>query len=71
MKRLLLFVHYDRDGKLDDHVLYLLNALRPFCTHSVVIANSPLNDTDMERLSPVADRVIRRENLKLIVKIDS
>lgn len=62
MKRLLLFVHYDRDGKLDDHVLYLLNALRPFCTHSVVIANSPLNDTDMERLSPVADRVIRREN---------
>ena len=62
MKRLLLFVHYDRDGKLDDHVLYLLNALRPFCTHSVVIANSPLNDTDMERLSPVADRVIRRKN---------
>ena len=62
MKRLLLYVHYDRDGRLDDHILYLLNTLRPFVAQAVVIANSPLSDTDMDRLSPVADRVIRRQN---------
>lgn len=62
MNRLLLFVHYDRDGRLDDHILYLLDALRPFRSHAVVIANSPLSEADADRLSSVADRVIRRPN---------
>jgi len=62
MKRLLLFVHYDRDGRLDDHILYLLSALVPFRAECAVLANSPLSAADEARLAPVADRVIRREN---------
>ena len=62
MKRLLLFVHYDRDGRVDEHIIYLLNALRPFCTHTAVIANSPVSETDADRLLTVADRLIRRPN---------
>ena len=62
MKRLLLFVHYDRDGRLDDHILYLLSALVPFRAECAVLANSPLSETDEARLAPVADRVIRRAN---------
>lgn len=62
MKRLLLFVHYDRDGRLDDHILYLLSALKPFRAECAVLANSPLSADDEARLAPVADRVIRRAN---------
>jgi len=62
MKRLLLFVHYDRDGMVDDHILYLLSALVPFRQEAVVIANSPVTEADESRLLKVADRVVRREN---------
>ncbi len=61
-KRLLLFVHYDRDGRVDEHILYLLNALKPFRDKTVFLANSPLMQEDERCLAPVADRVIRREN---------
>lgn len=62
MKRLLLFAHYDRDGLVDKHVLYLLKALKPFCSETVFISNSPVSGSDRADLDLLVDRIICREN---------
>jgi len=62
MKRLLLFALYDRDGRVDDHILYLLEALKPFREKAVVIVNGTPAPGAEARLAPVADRVILRPN---------
>ena len=62
MRRLLLFVHYDRDGLVDEHIVYLLNGLKPFRTECAVLVNGALSDVGAAQISSVADRVICRPN---------
>lgn len=62
MKRLILYVHYDADGKLDPHILFQLSRLVEEKFFIVFISNSPLKTEDQELLSPLVERLVLRPN---------
>lgn len=56
-KRLLLYAHYDCDGKVDPHVLYQIRALHEFGMNIIFISNSPVSQEDEEKLSPFIEEL--------------
>lgn len=64
MKRLLLYVHFNKYDKLSDYVLYQLEKMRPLFSHVVFISNSQLHADDLARLESahLFDDFIQREN---------
>lgn len=64
MKRLLLYVHYNKFGQLSEHVVYQLTQLRPLFSKIVFISNSQLKVSDHERLvsEQLIDSLMQREN---------
>lgn len=63
MKRILLFVHFNKKNRLDDRVVYTLNNIRHLYSDVVVISNSSLSSNDMDTLNSVSDKVILRDNV--------
>lgn len=64
MKRLLLYVHYNKYDELSGHVLYQLEQLRPLFSKLIVISNSQLTKSATSTLKETGvDEVIQRENL--------
>ena len=64
MKRLLLYVHYNKYDELSGHVLYQLEQLRPLFSKLIVISNSQLTESAILTLKEFGiDEVIQRENL--------
>lgn len=64
MKRLLLYVHYNKYDELSGHVLYQLEQLRPLFSKLIVISNSQLTKSATSILKENGvDEVIQRENL--------
>ena len=64
MKRLLLYVHYNKYDELSGHVLYQLGQLRPLFSKLIVISNSQLTKSATSTLKELGiDEVIQRENL--------
>ena len=64
MKRLLLYVHYNKYDELSGHVLYQLEQLRPLFSELIVISNSQLTESATLTLKEIGiDEVIQRENL--------
>lgn len=62
MNRILYFVHYHKYGGLSDHVIYLLKNVRVLYARIVVILNSPLSETQRDKLSEFCDEILLREN---------
>ena len=62
MNRILYFVHYNKYNSLSDHVIYLLENIRTLYTRIVVISNSPLSETQRNKLSLFCDEIRLREN---------
>ncbi|EKF52587.1 rhamnan synthesis F family protein [Lactococcus garvieae] len=62
MKRLLLYVHYNRYDKISGHVLYQLKQMRPLFEKVVLISNSQLSEEGQAKLSGLMDDFIQREN---------
>lgn len=62
LKRLGLFLFFDRDGIVDDYVLFLLRELRTVLTKLIVIVNGSVNEAGYQALSAIADSVVIREN---------
>lgn len=65
MKRLLLYVHFNKFNELSSHVRYQLTSIRPLFSKVVFISNSTLNPSDEESLltSNLVDDIIQRENI--------
>lgn len=64
MKRLLLYVHYNKYDELSGHVLYQLEQLRPLFSKLIVISNSQLTESATLTLKELGiAEVIQRENL--------
>lgn len=57
-----IFLYYDKEGVVDDYVIFLLDSLRPFLKHLLVVCNGPVNEEANVRLKKVADEVLIREN---------
>ncbi|MFH0402625.1 rhamnan synthesis F family protein [Streptococcus sp. A23] len=65
MKRLLLYVHFNKFDNLSSHVEYQLEHLRPLFSNVVFISNSHLNDDTVHRLiqNKLIDTYHQRENI--------
>ncbi|MEA1653166.1 rhamnan synthesis F family protein [Nitrospirillum sp. BR 11164] len=56
-RRVALFAHFDRDGQIDDHVLYYLRSLREVAERILFISDGALMDGQAERLAGLAELV--------------
>ncbi|HFU4025462.1 TPA: rhamnan synthesis F family protein [Streptococcus suis] len=65
MKRLLLYVHFNKFGELSSHVEYQLAQLRPLFSKIIFISNSSLSEQDEVKLrqAVLVDQILRRENI--------
>jgi len=63
MKRVVFYLFFDPEGKVDDYVLYKLRNLREHAEHIFVVSNGPIGDEGLARLETVADTVWQRENV--------
>lgn len=62
MKRLLLYVHYNKYNQISDHVLYQLRQMKPLFDKVVFISNSYLSVEGQAKLTGLTDDFIQREN---------
>lgn len=62
MKRLGIYVIYDREGIIDDYIPYYLNALSPHLAHLVIVCNGKLSDAGRQRLLPFTKDIFVRSN---------
>ena len=61
-RRIAIILCYDKDGMIDDYVLYLLKDLKENLTDLVVTVNGKLSPSGRERLQTVTDKIYIREN---------
>lgn len=62
MKRLGVFVFFDRDSIVDDYVLYMLDDMCKNLEDLVIISNSPLPKKEKAKFLVYTDKIIEREN---------
>lgn len=61
-KRICLFCFYDRDGIVDDYVLFYLRALKELNMEIVIICNGAITQLGKFKLEEIANKVIIRDN---------
>ncbi|MFP3041965.1 rhamnan synthesis F family protein [Treponema primitia] len=62
MKRILLFVHYNKYNNPADYVIYLLEHIKHIYSRIVFISNSPISEAYEENLRIICNTIIVREN---------
>ena len=65
MKRLLLYVHFNKYNKISEHVYYQLEHMHPLFSKVIFISNSQLDEGEVGKLrqSQLIDAFIQRENI--------
>ncbi|MBB6001439.1 rhamnan synthesis F family protein [Arcicella rosea] len=63
MKRIGLYLFYDKDGVVDDYVIYKLRQLRQHVDYILFISNSSLNGGNLQKAESVSDEILCRENV--------
>lgn len=62
-RRLVVYVVYDRRGDVDRYIPVALSGLREHAAHILVVVNGSLSPEGRERLEPVADEILVRDNV--------
>ena len=62
MKRLGIFVFYDKAGIVDGYVTYLLSQMKSVLCRLIVVSNVQLNQKEKSKLLDYADEYFEREN---------
>lgn len=60
--RAAVFAHYDREGIVDDYVLFYLSSLRRLCDFIVFVSTADLSPGELGKAGNLADVAIKREN---------
>jgi rhamnosyltransferase len=63
MRRVVFYLFFDPQGKVDDYISYKLERLRRHAEYIFVVSNGQLTDDGRVKLGTVADRVWERENV--------
>lgn len=61
-RRSAIYFFYDPQGHVDGYVVHVLNTLRPFLDHLLVVCNGPLDEIEREKLEACCDILLLREN---------
>ena len=62
-KRMAVFAHYDRDGIVDDYVIYYLTSLRKVSDFIVFVSTAELSPKELGKAQCLVNVAIQRENL--------
>ena len=62
-KRLAVYCFYDKDGVVDDYVVFFLKALRKTTSKICCVANGKLTDSGRKALMEYTDELTERENI--------
>lgn len=62
MKRLAIYLFYDKDGIVDDYIPYFLERFKPFTQKLWIVVNGSLTEEGRKALTPFADNILVREN---------
>ena len=62
MKTACIFAHYDRDGIVDDYVLYYLKSLRACVDTLVFVTTAQINVDSASRVHSLGIEIVQREN---------
>lgn len=65
MRRLLIYLTYDKQNIIDDYVGYFLHSIHTIVETLVVVCNMPKIEKGLYNLSAYADEIIYRENIGL------
>lgn len=60
--RCAIFLFYDRDGVVDDYIVYMLRDLKKSIAHMLVVCNGAPSEEGLEILKQEADEVLIRKN---------
>jgi len=63
VKRIAIYVVFDKDGIIDDYITYYLDELRPNVERLVVVCNGTLTNEGRAKLIVIADDVFVRPNI--------
>ena len=66
MNRVAVFVIYDKDGIIDDHIVYYLKQLRPFVNKLCCVVQGKLKPEYTSVLNELCDDFFVRENTGLL-----
>ena len=64
MKRLCIYFFYDKDGIVDDYVVYFLKKIRNFCDELCIVSNSHIEKDGQKKLEKICSKILLRENLQ-------
>ena len=62
MQRLLIYLTYDRQNRVDDYIGYFLGCMRPLAATIAVVCNMPRIEGGLHNLTDHADLIFYREN---------
>lgn len=62
VNRLAIYFFYDKDGVVDDYVLFLLNELKKSISYLYIVCNGELNKIGKEKFDILSDKLYVREN---------
>jgi len=62
MKRVLLYVHFNKYDELAEHVVYQLRQVKPLFNKVIFITNSTISKNDSKRLEGLYDDFLQRKN---------
>ena len=62
MRRLLIYLTYDKQNIIDDYIGYFLRSIRPIAATIAVVCNMPKIEKGRHHLSDYADSIFYREN---------
>lgn len=65
MRRLLIYLTYDKQNIIDDYIGYFLHSIHTIVETLVVVCNMPKIEKGLYNLSAYADEIIYRENIGL------
>ncbi len=63
MKRLLIFSFYDKDGIVDQYILFLLRGLKQVVNELIVVINGMLKDEEEKKIVALTNHILKRKNV--------
>ena len=65
MRRLFIYLTYDRQNIIDDYIGYFLRSVRPIADTVAVVCNMPRIEQGSHNITDYADHIFYRENIGL------
>lgn len=65
MKRILIYLTYDKQNIVDDYIGYFLGSMRSMVDNMIVVCNMPRIERGLHNLTDYADQIFYRENVGL------